>query len=305
MAAPFSLTPVNVLSSDLQAAIKLMGETHKRIVVSHRQLSPDDPSKTLMESQEIHRVLSEIAVLLKRGNADEEATWDFQLLKIDATCLTTRANVAYRSLHPQQHALQTPSRLPAQVVDSDLDAARRDMADKNQRPETKKSDVKPVRKSYPGFVGIKAFKAKQATELANLTRLANAGKWESLQTHSGSGFDWWMFPLDFATAQHREYRVSASDIEELKEDEEFMASYRKGVILVARSWGWDIEKGEKIKDNPKLKWVGYQVRLGKMLNSLQLFGQKDLHDNLVKLIKAEGVSKILPSREWHPYLEPI
>lgn len=239
-----------------------------------RQFTMTDPSKISLEIREIRKALEIVRSKFQR-DIPESVVTEYELLVMDCDCLEIRTNIALRKRLP-----------PPQI----------------SQPSAQK---KMERRSYPGFVGIKALKAKQAAELANLTRLSNEGKWESLQVHRGTGFDWWMFPIDYATAQNREYRVTASDIEELKQDLEFMTSYRKGVILVAKSWGWDLEKGVKITDNPKLKWSGYQVRLGKMLDSLQEFGQKDLHDALVKLIKAEGVSKILQDPTWHVYLTPI
>lgn len=180
------------------------------------------------------------------------------------------------------------------------------------KPELPKKDVGMVpatapRWSYPGFVGIKAkaLKDQQASELTNLTRLAMAGRWESLQTHHGKGFDWWMFPIDQDSQHGDKWRVSPSDIEVLKADAEFMASYREGAILVARSWGWDLKKNQKIHD-PKLKWAGWDVRLGKMACSLYLFGQKDLHASLLNFIdKTPPARRIRSDNRWRRYLLPI
>jgi hypothetical protein len=126
-------------------------------------------------------------------------------------------------------------------------------------------------------------KEKQSDHLQKLKKLP----WKDLQTHTShpdSGFDWWMFPIDRASQGYGdEYQVSQADIAALKADPEFMKSYREGVVLVAKSWGWDLETGYDVS-NEEQYWTNYQVRLGKMLNSLTLFSQEDLHAALVECI---------------------
>ena len=138
-----------------------------------------------------------------------------------------------------------------------------------------------------GFVGIQALKAKQREHLAKLQALAQRGEWQHLQahtTHVDSGFDWWMFPIDRSSAGYGDrYQVSRRDIEALKQDAEFVRNYRQGVILVAMSWGWNLENRQDVSNNIQ-HWTHYQVRLGKMLHSVQLFGQHDLQASLVYFI---------------------
>ncbi len=135
---------------------------------------------------------------------------------------------------------------------------------------------------------LRHLKEKQADHLVKLKKLP----WQHLQTHTthpDSGFDWWMFPIDRPSAgQGDKYQVSKTDIAVLKEDSEFIKSYREGVILVAKSWGWDLEVDRDVS-NGEQKWTNYQVRLGKMLHSLILFGQDDLHESLVKCIDCAGL----------------
>ncbi len=155
--------------------------------------------------------------------------------------------------------------------------------------------LKPTRgATKASLCKVDEIKKKQKTQLSQLKALAEAGEWQHLATHTRhphSGFDWWMFPVDRSSASYKgRYAVSADDIKELKKDLQFMKSYRNGVVLVAQSWGWDLEKGISI---PERSWSGYEVRLGKMLSSLRLFGQADLRENLVKLVKADcDVSKL-------------
>ncbi len=150
-----------------------------------------------------------------------------------------------------------------------------------------------------GFVGIAAFKQKQRDHLQKLQVLANAGKWEHLREHTShpdSGFDWWMFPINRPSrGQGWLYTVDANSIALLKKDASFMQNYRKGVILVAKSWGWDLETNHSVKNNVQ-KWTHYDIRLEKMLQSLQLFGQKDLFDRLHNFIVRDNIKSSLDPR---------
>lgn len=149
------------------------------------------------------------------------------------------------------------------------------------------------------YIGNDALKAKQKNHLAKLEALVKDGHWEHLQKHTDhpfSGFDWWMFPTDRASlGQGSKYQVCLRDITSLKKDQEFMDSYRKGVVLVAKSWGFDLENKKDVTSSSQ-KWVGYNVRLGKMLYSLKLFNQTDLFNNLVYFIDKKGLRSKLD--EW-------
>ena len=134
-------------------------------------------------------------------------------------------------------------------------------------------------------------KLKQSDHLQKLKTLAQNGEWRNLATHTShahSGFDWWMFPVDRASRGHGDtYVVKRADIQSLKQDKEFMDSYREGVNLVARSWGWNLANGVDETCSER-KWSGYQVRLGKMLSSLRLFDNWDLRENLVAFVFEYG-----------------
>jgi hypothetical protein len=143
---------------------------------------------------------------------------------------------------------------------------------------------------------IDTLKNKQQDHLIKLNTLARAGQWQHLQMHTDhpdSGFDWWMFPIDRAsTGYGDQYRVSQSDIETLTKDPIFMNNYRNGVLLVAKSWGWDLQ-GRKDVTNTVQKWTNYQVRLGKMLDSLRLFEQEDLRIAITDFIDQKGIGPTL------------
>lgn len=56
-----------------------------------------------------------------------------------------------------------------------------------------------------------------------------------------------------------------------------MARYRRGVQLVVESWGWNLENNAPCAHG---RWTGYGVRLGKMAQSLSLFGEEELFHRL-------------------------
>ena len=49
------------------------------------------------------------------------------------------------------------------------------------------------------------------------------------------------------------------------------------------SWGFDLEKGELIKEkDPDQSWHSWPIRLYKLANSLEYFNQQDLFVNAIK-----------------------
>lgn len=145
---------------------------------------------------------------------------------------------------------------------------------------------------------LKDLVSKQASHLEILQKMADRGQWQHIREHTmhpESGFDWWMFPVDRPTRTYgKRFTVTQEAIPLLRAHPTFMESYRKGVCLVARSWGWDLEKGQVIA-NDKQKWTNYQVRLGKMLHSLTLFSENELKTSLVKILHDTGIYKNLES----------
>ena len=157
----------------------------------------------------------------------------------------------------------------------------------------------------PSVDKVALVKMKQTSHLVKLQALADGDDWASLQMHTmhpDSGFDWWMFPVDRPSASWGSlYALNAADVASLKADAAFMNSYREGVILVAKSWGWDLENNEDITDSVQ-RWTGYNVRLGKMLQSLTLFGESDLKDRLAAFVEAHQLRSGLDG--WIlPYLQ--
>jgi len=62
-----------------------------------------------------------------------------------------------------------------------------------------------------------------------------------------------------------------------------MKNYRRGIELLALSYGWDIANKQQIK-NPDSNqiWRSYLIRLYKAALSCQLFGEHEYFDSLRK-----------------------
>jgi len=161
-----------------------------------------------------------------------------------------------------------------------------------------KQRIHDVVLAQSGGVDRKALKIKQKDHLSKLQTLADQGEWQALQEHTDhpdSAFDWWMFPIDRGSASFgQKYQLTKDDVEALKQDPEFIQSYRRGIILVAKSWGWDLENKLDVT-NRRQHWTGYQVRLGKMIHSMRLFNQDDLLHNLINFIDQKGLHPSLES----------
>ncbi len=160
---------------------------------------------------------------------------------------------------------------------------------------SKESEIlKATKEEYSHFIGTKGLKQQQQDHLNRLQTFATKREWEHLQqhtTHLDSGFDWWMFPINEGSAGYTNYyNVSPEDVTSLRRDTVFMNHYREGVILVTKSWGWDLEKGKALTSDDKQRWTRYEVRLKKMLQSLELFDEKVLHDQLINFIESQKIT---------------
>ncbi|CAF1191320.1 unnamed protein product [Rotaria sordida] len=97
-------------------------------------------------------------------------------------------------------------------------------------------------------------------------------------------YDWWMFPIDEISSRGSTYQLPDAVISDLKKNEEFIRDLRRGVRLMVRSWGWDIDKGQLFdKLDDKQKWSYWPVRLYKAGRSMWLFDQIDYYESLKKL----------------------
>lgn len=133
---------------------------------------------------------------------------------------------------------------------------------------------------------IQRIKNKQAEQLQQFEEWAKVGDWRKIHA---AHYDWWMFPVERPSLSYGDlYAVESKEVEALKSDALFLRNYKRGIACVVEAWGWDLEKERPIINPNILKgqqWTGYGVRLGKMSDSLRLFGEVELHGKLKAFFK--------------------
>jgi hypothetical protein len=135
-----------------------------------------------------------------------------------------------------------------------------------------------MRNTDPTFVGIPALIAQHAAQIAAFEAWAAAGDWMRFHV---SHYDWWTFPIDRPSQHGLRYTVYADDVAQLKADPGFMTRYRRGIVLVAASWGWDVHRADFIPEPaPEQRWQHWPVRLHKAGRSARLFGEDALYESL-------------------------
>lgn len=145
---------------------------------------------------------------------------------------------------------------------------------------------------------LQEIKYKSLESFKRMQKDAANGNWDELSYHKTYGFDWWMFPVDWDSRSYgNRYTVNNDDVALLKGDQEFMERYRKAVLLVATSWGWNLET-EKDEPGPKKGWQGHHDRLGKILYSLKLFGETKLHRKLANFVNNEKLIVVGRLPDW-------
>ena len=134
-------------------------------------------------------------------------------------------------------------------------------------------------------------KQKQVDTLRNLEILAVKGKWGKIRA---CHYDWWMFPINKASSAYGDlYAFSPDDLQALKADQAFLESYRRGVRLQARAWGWDIDKKSTVEPpGAGQTWKGYGIRLAKMADSLWLMGETELFESMQQFAE----KRVLPGK---------
>ena len=130
----------------------------------------------------------------------------------------------------------------------------------------------------PVTAKVANLKRRQAEQLRIFEGYARGHQWDRFHTDH---YDWWMFPINRPSSYGDLYNFSATELESLRSNPEFMASYRRGVQLVALSYGWDTTTSTPVPLMEKGQgWRHYGVRLGKMATSLQLLHEDGLFHSM-------------------------
>lgn len=143
----------------------------------------------------------------------------------------------------------------------------------------------------PKFVGLGALKQKHAKTLAEFRAWDEARNWASFHR---SHYDWWMFPIDEPSGFGFAYTVFEEEIGELNEDPRYLLDLQEGAVLLARSWGWDLEKAAPISDpDPDQRWQNWPIRLYKAAKCMRLFELDEAYRSLRQYgrgLLAQGIS---------------
>ncbi len=131
----------------------------------------------------------------------------------------------------------------------------------------------------PDFVGISVLISKQAAQLREFESWAKEGRWEEF---SHQHYDWWMFPIDRRSRGYGGmYTVHENQVKALQRRPRFMDNYKRGVALLLYSWGWHPSRNQLFVN----RFDNNLVRLGKVLQSLDLFGEKQLFESAQEFAK--------------------
>ena len=141
-------------------------------------------------------------------------------------------------------------------------------------------ETPPLKENKDECVGVDALKKKQLETLVLMEDFDKKKQWHQYRDGSGIHYDWWSFPVKNPSRSYgKAYALTDEAVEELKKDELFIQRLQEAAILVCLAWGWVLEN-KKLNNQPGCEWTDYQVRLGKMAESLKLFDQQDLLKSL-------------------------
>ena len=132
----------------------------------------------------------------------------------------------------------------------------------------------------PSFAGLDVLKRTHNEQIAQFEDWAAQKEWGIFHR---SHYDWWAFPIDQPSAYGFKWVVYEGEIAELKTDAAFMSSYRRGLILLATSWGWDLDSAGFLTNLlPSQCWHNWPIRLYKAAYSARLFGEEAAFESLKK-----------------------
>lgn len=132
----------------------------------------------------------------------------------------------------------------------------------------------------PSFAGLETLKRTHNDQIAQFEDWAARNDWE---TFHRSHYDWWAFPIDQPSAYGFKWVVYEGEIASLKTEAEFMSSYRRGLVLLAASWGWDLDSADFLTHPlPSQCWHNWPIRLYKAAYSGRLFGEHRVFNSYKK-----------------------
>ena len=127
------------------------------------------------------------------------------------------------------------------------------------------------RNESPDFVGIDRLKARHAAQVEKFEEWAKERQWNMFHH---SHYDWWTFPYGcHSGAYGAAYAIYEHEAQLLRQDDEFIERFLRGVELLMLSWGWDLMGRCNVADpDPDQRWQDWPIRLYKCAKSLKLLG---------------------------------
>lgn len=134
--------------------------------------------------------------------------------------------------------------------------------------------MEKTRNESAEFVGLDFLKARHAQQLEDFEQWASERDWMAFHN---SHYDWWTFPYGCNTSSYgAAYAIYEYEAELLKQDEQFIKRFLRGVELLMLSWGWDLYGRCYISNpDPDQCWQNWPIRLYKCAKSLRLLGFED------------------------------
>lgn len=131
---------------------------------------------------------------------------------------------------------------------------------------------------HPEFMGIEKLEKRHKAQIDKFEEWSK----DNWGTFHIEHYDWWAFPIcSRSNGEENRCSISMPEIEMLKKNPVFMARYRRGVRLVVKSFGWDLDAwGPVLHPAKGQRWTQNEVRLGKVAESLKLFGEWELFQKL-------------------------
>lgn len=148
--------------------------------------------------------------------------------------------------------------------------------------------IEMKKNEHEEFVGLANLVTKNGEQVKRFIQWAEQKDWRAFHINH---YDWWLFPIDQPSRLGFAYTVYENEIQNLKLNPQFIENLKLGTKLLLLSWGWNLEKEERIANpDPNQTWQNWPIRLYKCAQCLALFGlEKELHSvkKLGKLLLKE------------------
>jgi len=146
-------------------------------------------------------------------------------------------------------------------------------------------------KDHRDFIGVENLIAEHKAQLEKFRVYAQNHDWHLFHN---SHYDWWAFPIDFASSFGFKYSVSQESIAKLSDNPIFRSDLAEGARLLLTSWGWDWRLNRPLDfPEPGQEWANWPIRLFKAWYSMEIFGnsvEADSNRKYAEWLYSRGIS---------------